>query len=42
MSKFGGHFSEGLLHRHRTSPVTTMLKNEGYKLAAVETKMIFD
>ena len=42
MSKFRGHFLEGLLHRHPTSPVTTMLKNEGYMLAALETKMIFD
>jgi hypothetical protein len=31
-----------LLHRHHTSPVTTMLKNVGYMLAALETKMIFD
>ncbi len=42
MSKFWGQNSEGLLHRHRMSPLSTTLKNEGYMLAALEKKMIFD
>ena len=42
MSQLRGQISEGLLHRHHTSPVSTTLKNEGYMIAALEKKIIFD
>ena len=41
-SKFRGQISEGSFHRHRMNPVTTLLKNEGHMLAALETNLIFD